>query len=45
VLAIHGFLEFFFAGLLVTLLGAVGLFAIFLAVQLIRNPGRGSRAR
>lgn len=42
-LAIHGFLEFFFAGLLVFLVGAVGLFALFLVVQLVRNPGRPVR--
>jgi hypothetical protein len=43
VLAIQGFLEYFFLGLLILLLGAVGLFAVFLALQLIRNPGRPHR--
>jgi hypothetical protein len=42
-LAIHGFLEYFFLGLLVFLLGAVGLFAVFLLIQLVRNPGRPVR--
>jgi hypothetical protein len=44
-LAIHGFLEIFFAGLLGALLLAVGAFALFLALQLIRNPGRAPRHR
>jgi hypothetical protein len=43
VLAIQGFLEWFFVGLLVSLLGAVGLFALFVLVQLVRNPGRQPR--
>lgn len=42
-IAISGFLEWFFAGLLASLVGAVGLFALFVFVQLFRNPGRGSR--
>jgi hypothetical protein len=43
VLAIHGFLEYFFLGLLIALLGAVGIFALFLLIQLVRNPGRPLR--
>jgi hypothetical protein len=43
-LAIHwGFLEVFFAFVLLSLVGIVGLFAIFVTVQLFRNPGRRSR--
>jgi hypothetical protein len=45
VLAIHGFLEWFFAGMLSLLVVAVGAFALFVAVQLFRNPGRQPRAR
>ncbi len=42
-LAIHwGFLELFFAGVLASLVGAVGLFALFMFVQLFRNPSRRS---
>jgi hypothetical protein len=44
-LAIHGFLEWFFAGLLATLVGAVGLFALFMFAQLFRNPGRNRTRR
>jgi hypothetical protein len=40
VLAIQGFLEWFFAGLLATLVGIVTLFAGYVALQLFRNPGR-----
>jgi hypothetical protein len=43
VVAISGFLEWFFAGLLTALVGAVGLFALFVFVQLFRNPGRRPR--
>ena len=39
------FLQSFFVGLLVILVGVVGLFFVFLAAQLIRNPGRGPRTR
>ena len=39
-LAIHGFLELFFAGMLTFLVLAVGAFALFVGVQLFRNPGR-----
>jgi hypothetical protein len=45
VLSISGFLEWFFAGLLTLLVGVVGLFAIFVFVQLFRNPGRTPRSR
>ena len=37
---LSGFLQYFFVGLLVVLVGAVGLFFVFLVVQLFRNPGR-----
>jgi hypothetical protein len=40
VLAIHGFLEWFFVGMLTFLVLAVGAFALFVGVQLFRNPGR-----
>ncbi len=42
-LAIQGFLEWFFVGLLAVLVGAVGLFALYLFAQLFRNPARRSR--
>jgi len=45
VLAISGFLEWFFAGLLALLVGVVGLFALFMFVQFFRNPGRAPRSR
>jgi hypothetical protein len=41
----HGFLEFFFLGMLLSLLVAVGLFALFVVGQLFRNPGRKPRHR
>jgi hypothetical protein len=44
-LAINGFLEWFFLGLLTFLVGAVSLFGLFMAIQFFRNPGRGARAR
>ena len=44
-LAIQGFLEWFFVGLLVALLGMVGLFSIYAASQVVRNPGRSPRRR
>jgi hypothetical protein len=37
---LSGFLQYFFVGLLVVLVGLVGLFFAFLVVQLIRNPAR-----
>jgi hypothetical protein len=42
VLAIQGFLEWFFAGLLAFLVLVVTVFAGYVALQLVRNPGRGS---
>jgi len=45
VLAIQGFLEWLFAGMLAVLVVAVGAFALFLGIQLFRNPGRQPRAR
>jgi hypothetical protein len=44
-LAISGFLEWFFVALLVALVGATGLFGVFVAVQLFRNPGRRDQGR
>jgi hypothetical protein len=44
-LAIQGFLEWFFVGLLVSLLGVVGLFSLYAASQVLRNPGRSARRR
>jgi hypothetical protein len=43
--AISGFLEWFFVVLLAALVGATGLFALFVAAQLFRNPGRRDRSR
>jgi len=45
VLAIQGFLEWFFFAVLAILVGAVALFAVFVGVQLFRNPTRHPRAR
>jgi hypothetical protein len=42
-LAAWGFLEWFFAGLLAMLVGAVGLFFLFLLAQLFLNPARRPR--
>jgi hypothetical protein len=39
-LAISGFLEWFFVLLLTGLVGAAGLFALFVFAQLFRNPAR-----
>lgn len=44
-LAISGFLEWFFLGLLTALVVAVSVFGLFAAIQLFRNPGRSGRAR
>lgn len=44
-LAISGFLEWFFMGLLTLLVGAVSLFGLFMAAQFFRNPGRAPRPR
>ena len=43
--AISGFLEWFFLGLLTLLVGAVSLFGLYAALQLFRNPGRPARPR
>ena len=40
-----GFLEWFFAGMLTLLVLAVGAFALFLGVQLFRNPARRTRGK
>jgi hypothetical protein len=45
VLAIHGFLEWFFAAMLSFLVLAVGGFALFVGLQFFRNPGRQPRPR
>ena len=42
-LAINGFLEWFFLGLLSFLVVAVTLFGLYMAIQLFRNPGRSPR--
>ncbi|MGE5461636.1 MAG: hypothetical protein ACM3WR_13595 [Solirubrobacterales bacterium] len=39
-LAAWGFLEWFFAAVLGGLLGVVGLFFLYMLVQLFVNPGR-----
>jgi hypothetical protein len=44
-LAISGFLEWFFALLLVGLVGAAGLFLVFVVFQLFRNPARRGTPR
>jgi hypothetical protein len=41
--AISGLLEWFFLGLLLSLVAAVGAFALFLGLQLFRNPARRRR--
>jgi hypothetical protein len=45
VLAVNGFLEWFFLGLLTLLVVAVSLFGLFVAIQFFRNPGRPGRVR
>jgi len=45
VLAINGFLEWFFLGLLMLLVVVVSVFGLFVAIQLFRNPGGASRPR
>jgi hypothetical protein len=40
-----GFLEWFFAGMLSILVLAVGGFALFVGVQLFRNPARRTRTK
>jgi len=44
-LAINGFLEWFFLGLLMLLVVIVSVFGLFMAVQFFRNPGRAPRPR
>lgn len=44
-LAISGFLEWFFIGVLIMLVGAVSLFGLYAALQLFRNPARSARPR
>jgi hypothetical protein len=43
VLAINGFLEWFFLGLLSLLVVVVTVFALFMGIQLFRSPGRSPR--
>jgi hypothetical protein len=43
VLAINGFLEWFFLMLLTFLVIAVTVFGLFVAIQFFRNPGRRVR--
>ena len=42
-LAINGFLEWFFLGLLSLLVVVVTFFFVFMAIQFFRNPKRASR--
>ena len=42
---LSGFLQFFFVGLLLLLLGIVGVFFLYVAGQLFRNPGRRDTRR
>jgi len=44
-LAISGFLEWFFLGLLMLLVVIVGFFGLFVGIQFFRNPGRAPRPR
>lgn len=44
-LAISGFLEWFFLGLLMLLVVVVSFFGFYVAIQFFRNPGRAPRAR
>ena len=41
--AAWGLLEWFFAAMLGSLVGVVGLFFVFLLIQLFLNPGRRHR--
>jgi hypothetical protein len=45
VIAISGFLEWFFLGLLTLLVVAVTVFGLYAALQLFRNPSRPVRQR
>ena len=42
---LSGFLQFFFVGLLLLLVAVVGLFFLYVAGQLFRNPGRHDTRR
>ncbi len=42
---LSGFLQYFFVGLLVMLVGIVGVFFVYVAAQLLRNPGRPPRTQ
>ena len=44
-IAIQGFLEWFFVGMLTFLVVAVAAFALFVGVQLFRNPARSARVK
>lgn len=44
-LAINGFLEWFFLGLLSLLVVAVSVAGLYMALQLFRTPGRSPRPR
>jgi hypothetical protein len=44
-LAINGFLEWFFIALLTLLVAAVSLFGLFVEIQFFRNPGGAPRPR
>ena len=44
-LAINGFLEWFFIGLLSLLVAVVSIVGLFMAIQFFRNPGRAPRPR
>ena len=44
-LAINGFLEWFFLGLLMLLVVIVSVFGLFVAIQFFMNPGRAPRPR
>lgn len=44
-LAMNGFLEWFFLGLLMLLVVIVSVFGLFVAIQFFRNPGRAPRPR
>jgi hypothetical protein len=40
VLAISGFLQWFFLGVLVTMTAAAGLIGVYIVARLIKNPSR-----
>ena len=45
IVAIQGFLEWFFLGLLTLLVVVVSVFGLFVGIQFFRNPGRAPRPR